>query len=59
LSERDHYTKYGAAQLALTIQNFWHSRGHRGVVVERFELWDGVWGVRSTLVNGLPAQEVR
>jgi hypothetical protein len=51
----DFLEKYPAYQMAAFIQDFWHSRGHTNVVVERYELdIPGVYGVRSNLVGGLP-----
>lgn len=50
---QDSYTKNGAGLLAAMIEAFWHGR----VKAERYELpgFPGMWGVRSDMVNGLPA----
>lgn len=45
---------YGAGVLAGTVERYWHERGHANVIVERVEIFEGTWGVRSNLVAGLP-----
>ncbi|WP_156436076.1 hypothetical protein [Bradyrhizobium pachyrhizi] len=50
----DLYSKKGARLLAQVIADYWLNRGHI-VFVESFQIPEtGLWGVRSTLVNGLP-----
>lgn len=46
-------TQAGARRLARQIENFWTSRGHAVAVTVEHGI-DGVWGVRSNLVGGLP-----
>jgi hypothetical protein len=50
----DNYTAKGAERLKNTILDYWASQGYTNVRVEKYEVWDGVWGLRSNLVNGLP-----
>jgi hypothetical protein len=50
----DNYTAKGAERLRSTILDYWASQGYTNVRVEKYEVWDGVWGLRSNLVNGLP-----
>lgn len=52
----DNSTARGAATLAGRIQTYWHRRGFRGALVERYEVDSdsGIYGVRSNLVNGKP-----
>lgn len=45
---------YGSGVLAGIVQRYWHERGHTNVIVERVEIFEGTWGVRSNLVAGLP-----
>lgn len=50
----DNYTAKGAERLRNTILDYWAARGYLNVRVEKYEVWDGVWGLRSNLVGGLP-----
>lgn len=50
----DFSTSFGAGVLAGYIESFWRGRGYSAVKVERYEVGDGAWGVRSNLYNGLP-----
>lgn len=49
----DALSKHGAGVLADCIRVYWAARGF-AVHTERFEVWEGAWGVSSDLVNGLP-----
>ena len=53
----DNYTAKGAERLRNTILDYWATRGYLNVRVEKYEVWDGVWGLRSNLVNGLPPKD--
>lgn len=50
----DHFTKHGAAALAMIITDYWVSRGFMTVHAERFAINAKDWGVRSNLIAGLP-----
>lgn len=52
----DAYTKNGAGVLAGRIEAYWHALGYPNVEVKRYALrgFDGLWGVKSNLVAGLP-----
>lgn len=50
----DNYTAKGAERLKATILDYWAARGYLNVRVEKYEVWDGAWGLRSNLVGGLP-----
>lgn len=55
----DLYSRKGARLLAEVIANYWLTRGYI-VLVESFQLPDmSLWGVRSNLVNGLPARGMK
>lgn len=49
----DPSSKQGAALLASCIMTYWTKKGY-AITAERFEVWEGRWGVRSNLVGGLP-----
>ena len=55
----DFLSKRGARLLAETIVEYWFGRGYN-VFAEGYALSDhlGTWGVRSNLVNGLPAKHL-
>jgi hypothetical protein len=55
----DSYSAFGAGVLARKIESYWHERDARHVRAERYELpgFEGMWGVRSNLVAGLPPME--
>lgn len=54
------YTKYGAGLLVDRINAYWAERGFKAVRAERYAIrGEGVWGVRSNLVNGLPRKPGR
>lgn len=57
----DSYSAFGAGKLAKTIESYWHERGFPTVRAERYALpgYEGMWGVRSNLVAGLPPIEER
>ena len=52
----DLFSKRGAYVLAKFIESHWAARGHT-VVCERYDIFgdESAFGVRSDLVNGLPA----
>lgn len=52
----DRYTQYGAGITARQVQKYWNDRGYDAVRAEAYPLegFDGLYGVRSNLVNGLP-----
>jgi hypothetical protein len=52
----DFLTSFGAGVLCSHIESYWRARGFAGIVCERYEVKnaDGMWGVRSNLVNGKP-----
>lgn len=52
----DNYTAKGAERLKATIANYWLAQGYTNVRVERYQVWEGVWGIRSNLVNGMPPE---
>lgn len=52
----DNYTAKGAERLRNTILDYWAARGYLNVRVERYQVWEGVWGLRSNLVGGLPPE---
>lgn len=53
----DFLTRFGSGVLADHINTFWAARGAM-IFAERYELpAGGGWGVRSNLVNGLPAKK--
>jgi hypothetical protein len=58
VKDDDVYTIKGANRLVKIIKAYWQKRGH-AVDVERFAIvgWKDHWGVRSDLVNGLPAND--
>jgi hypothetical protein len=55
----DNYTAKGAERLKNTILDYWATQGYTNVRVEKYEVWDGVWGLQSNLVNGLPPADGR
>jgi hypothetical protein len=55
----DALSKHGAGLIAACIMDFWARRGLGNVKAERFEVWEGTWGVRSNLVGGLPPARTR
>lgn len=50
----DTYSAKGAERIKATILAYWLAQGHTNVRVEKYEVWQGTWGIRSNLVNGLP-----
>lgn len=59
---RDYLHRGGAAQLADRIVKFWQKRGHDvGARIELASDWarGPIYGVRSDLVRGLPADQIR
>lgn len=52
----DTYSARGADRLKATIVNYWLAQGYTSVRVERYQVWEGTWGIRSNLVNGLPPE---
>lgn len=52
----DHYTKAGAKALAERIEQFWHARGYRSVIVQPHQIPGFIthYGIRSNLIAGLP-----
>jgi hypothetical protein len=55
----DNYTARGADKLKATILRYWLDRGFVNVRAERYEVSEGIWGIRSNLVNGLPPRQGR
>lgn len=57
----DHYSKAGAKALAKRIEQFWLSRGYRGVSVQAFQIQGrtDMWGVWSNMIGGQPPRQHR
>jgi len=51
----DYFSQHGAGVLANRIETFWKSRGFPHTRVERYQIGDDVFGVRSNIgPNGMP-----